>query len=145
MLEFCVRQFVDTNSNFLSLKLATLAYHRNHLPQIIHGDIVRQNKNFIKYYETYCRSEGDGGTNRFQRKEDGRVHKKCKEAFAQDRASCRLCPHVVVVVGLVWVNDPRGYVVEPLMPVYAAHGRWRFASRMRLFTRRACVSKPGTA
>ena len=32
------------------------------------------------------------------------------------RASYRLCPHVVVVVRLVCVNDPWGYVVEPLMP-----------------------------
>ena len=63
---------------------------------------------------------------------------------------CRLCPHVVVVVGLVCANDPWGYAVEPLMPVrskvrrqtkwdtgvYAARGRWRSASRTRLFNRR---------
>ena len=29
---------------------------------------------------------------------------------------CRLCPHVVIVVGLVCVNNPWGYAVEPLMP-----------------------------
>ena len=28
----------------------------------------------------------------------------------------RLCPHVVVVVGLLCFDDPWGYVVEPLMP-----------------------------
>ena len=29
---------------------------------------------------------------------------------------CRLCLHVVVVVGLVCFYDPWGYAVEPLMP-----------------------------
>ena len=28
---------------------------------------------------------------------------------------CRLCPHVVIVVGFVFVNDLWGYAVEPLM------------------------------
>ena len=64
--------------------------------------------------------------------------------------SCRLCPHVVVVVGLVYINDPWGYAVKPLMVrlqterdsvVYAG----RFASRTRLLTRRACASEPATA
>ena len=72
---------------------------------------------------------------------------------------CRMCPHDVVVVGLVYVNGPWGYAVEPLMPdsskvrrqtkrdtgVYAARGRLRFASGTRLFTRRACASEPETA
>ena len=29
---------------------------------------------------------------------------------------CRLCPHVVVVVGLVCFEDPWSYAVEPLIP-----------------------------
>ena len=71
-------------------------------------------------------------------------------------APCQLCPHVVVVVGLVCVNDPWGYAVEPLMPdrskmrrqikrdtgVYAARGRWSFASGTRLVIRRACAIEP---
>ena len=52
---------------------------------------------------------------------------------------CRLCSHVVVVIGLVCVNDPWGYAVELLMSdrskvrrqtkwdtgVYDARGLWR--------------------
>ena len=72
---------------------------------------------------------------------------------------CRLCPHVVVVVGFVCVSDPWGYAVEPHMPdrskvrrqtkrnagVYAALGRWRIASGTRLLIRRACACEPETA
>ena len=29
---------------------------------------------------------------------------------------CRLCPHVVVAIGLERLNDLWGYAVEPLMP-----------------------------
>ena len=34
----------------------------------------------------------------------------------REKTPGRLCAHVVIVVGLVWVNDPLGYAVEPLMP-----------------------------
>ena len=71
----------------------------------------------------------------------------------------RLCPHAVVVVDLVCVNDPWGYAVEPIMSdrfkvrrqvkrdtaVYAVRGRWRFASGTRLLIRRTCASEPETA
>ena len=32
------------------------------------------------------------------------------------QAPCRLCPHVVVVVGLEWFSDLWDTAVEPLMP-----------------------------
>ena len=68
-------------------------------------------------------------------------------------------PHFLVVVGFVCFDIAWSYAVEPLMPVrskvifqtkrdtgvYAARGRWRFASGMRLFIRRACASEPETA
>ena len=44
---------------------------------------------------------------------------------------CRLCPHVVVVVGLVCVNDPWGYAVEPLMPDRAKVNTGFYATRRR--------------
>ena len=61
----------------------------------------------------------------------------CLTTISPDIKRCRLYPVVVVVVGLVCVNDPWGNAVEPLMPdrskmrsqtkrdtgVYAARGR----------------------
>ena len=72
---------------------------------------------------------------------------------------CRLCPHVIVVEGLVCVSDPWGYSVEPLMPdrtkvrrqtkrdkeVYTARRLWRFASRTRLYVRHTGASELATA
>ena len=68
---------------------------------------------------------------------------------------CQLCPHVVVVVGLVCFDDPWGYAIELLMPdrynvrfqtkrdtgAYTVCGRSRFASGARLLTRLACASE----
>ena len=73
--------------------------------------------------------------------------------------ACRLCRHIVVVVGLVCVNDPIRYAVELLMPdrskvrhqtkrdkgVFAAHRRSRFASETRMLIECACASEPETA
>ena len=67
---------------------------------------------------------------------------------------CRLCLHVFALVGLVCINDPWSYALEPLMPdrskvrcqskwdteVYAARGEWRFASGTRQLIRRVCTS-----
>ena len=71
---------------------------------------------------------------------------------------CRLCPYVVVVVGLVCFDDPWAYAVGIIMPdrpqvrfqtkrdtgVYDVRERTRFASGTRLLIRRACVREPGT-
>ena len=82
--------------------------------------------------------------------------------FQHHLADCGLptdCPHVVVMVGLVCINDPWGYMGEPLMPewsmvrrqtkrdtrVYATRVRRRFAFGTRLFIRRACASEPASA
>ena len=41
---------------------------------------------------------------------------------------CRLCPHVVVMVGLEHFDDPWGYAVEPLLGRRVVVVRFRYAS-----------------
>ena len=67
----------------------------------------------------------------------------------------RLCPHVVVVVGLERVSDLWGYAGRAMpkvrdqtksdMRVYAMRGGSRFTSGTRLLIKRDCASEPETA
>ena len=74
--------------------------------------------------------------------------------FTLLRDPCRLCRHVVVVVGLVCFDDLCGYAVDPLirqerdeprLPPHHGHTAQVVASGKRLLIRRAFASEPKMA
>ena len=83
----------------------------------------------------------------------------CIKIYFAARVTGPDCVHVVVVVGLVCLNDLWGYTLEPLMPgrskvrfqtkrdtgVYAVRGWLRFTSRTCLLLRHDCASEPVSA